>query len=288
MPSPHALADLEQGDILAVSAPPVPQIGAQGVGLLAAPTPSATYVVISQRCDIVRSPSSEPFVLMAPVVEVSEERWWLLRFGIRSARHFALHPTEIGTRKGLAAIDLTRVHQLNKATASRPQVLRQLPAERAWEFADLLGYRFSRRPKPDALEDAVLTPLENGVAGRVMDARTELRSSWPLHTISQALLAVREWRVGMLRLSERVVEITALSDAKTLRELPRGPAPEPRVLEQCIRTTFADVGHGWRVSLNYRLYEELPASEYRGMTPWLSETASLGAPVPQQERLFVP
>jgi hypothetical protein len=118
-----------------------------------APRPSDRLVVITQTCDIVRSPNVEPTV-MAMRAFITENRNILGAAASNSTRNFLLDPD-----RGLV-VDATIVSMIEKpflATLT-PEIGAPDPGTQH-RFGLWLGHRFNRPALPDTVVQAVVIPI---------------------------------------------------------------------------------------------------------------------------------
>jgi hypothetical protein len=118
------------------------------------------YVVITQDCDIVRDPATEPALVVCPLRFVPDADWQKLRSGPTSPREFPFP-----TGRGLPALDghkpvadLRFVTSVDKTALLHPSVQFKQPLsgpQRA-TFGRWVGARYARAPHPDVLERDVL------------------------------------------------------------------------------------------------------------------------------------
>ncbi|MEU5248046.1 hypothetical protein AB0G81_28830 [Streptomyces asoensis] len=124
-------------------------------------SPSGWYVLLSQDCDLVRSPESEPTVLVAPLIVVPRSTWDSLRRSY-SARRFA-YPrdkfTSLKDDEGIA-VELPWTSSVLKGSLQAPGVkaMRPLTGPERREFSLWLAQRTGRIPLPDDVVTRVLDP----------------------------------------------------------------------------------------------------------------------------------
>lgn len=118
------------------------------------------YVVITQDCDIVRFPHTEPCLVVCPVKYVPAEEWQTLASGPRSPRFYPFPDgKKLPQMDGKFPIaDLRFVTSVDKTALLHPsvQVLHPLSAPQRSTFGRWVGSRYARVPHPDNLEKDVL------------------------------------------------------------------------------------------------------------------------------------
>ncbi|MFF7566641.1 hypothetical protein ACFZB4_42630 [Streptomyces pseudovenezuelae] len=124
-------------------------------------SPSGWYVLLSQDCDLVRSPAVEPTVLIAPLMVIPRTSWDGLRRSY-SARSFA-YPrdkfTSLKDDEGVA-VELPWTSSILKGSLQAPGVeaMRPLTGPERREFSLWLAQRTGRLPVPDDVVTRVLDP----------------------------------------------------------------------------------------------------------------------------------
>ncbi|MEC4019386.1 hypothetical protein [Streptomyces sp. H27-D2] len=118
-------------------------------------------MLLSQDCDLVRDPSAEPTVLVAPVVRIGKAKWDELG-RLYSARYFAFPREKFS---GLAddegvAVDLSWTSSVLKGSlqAEGVEALRPLTGPSRREFSVWLSQRTGRVSMPDEIVTGVLDP----------------------------------------------------------------------------------------------------------------------------------
>lgn len=176
------LEDLQQGDVVDVSrlvtlwSPDVPTYPSEVEDVTATEPvqpmdvllPSGRCVVISQDCDLGRSPEVEPFVQLAPLRSVSAEEHRRARPGL-SSRMFAFPDLGDGDELTNVVLDVRSVQSLEKLALMSPHVVRQrcpLDEPSRHDLREWLGRRFGRTPFPDDIQRQVVDRL-TGVLRRV-------------------------------------------------------------------------------------------------------------------------
>jgi hypothetical protein len=168
------LDNLQQGDVLRLSAlPAVVALDGAGVGVEDIDLATGLAVIVSQTCDIVADPRTEPWLLVAPVEAVAEDLYERSWSGRLSPRVFALPPVAdvaypVANLTFVASVDKQLVHQDVVQVVMVPFE----PSDRR-RFREWLGRRLARHAFPDHLEDQVLRPLRRRLAARSTTAQQD-------------------------------------------------------------------------------------------------------------------
>lgn len=132
--------------------------------------------VVSQDCDLRRLPDKEPYVVLAPMSQVSNEDYRTASAGL-SARFFAYPP--INDLKNLV-LDLRAVMSVEKIALTSQYVRRTpcpLDTPTRADLREWLGRRFGRVAYPDEIEDLVVKPIMQAIKRtREKDAHDVFRS----------------------------------------------------------------------------------------------------------------
>ncbi|MHC6591550.1 hypothetical protein [Arthrobacter sp. C152] len=172
------LSTISQGDVISLGAVNIVGVGhsaawnstAQHEGLaeiepgeevwsLSIESDVGWYVVITQDCDIARSPQIEPCLVVCPVKYVPSQDWQALASGPRSPRYFPLPDDKFPGMDGkLPIADLRFLTSVDKTALLHPsvKVLHPLSAPQRANFGRCIGSRYARVPHPDKLEQDVL------------------------------------------------------------------------------------------------------------------------------------
>jgi hypothetical protein len=180
---PTALAalikDLRQGDVLAVAksvrlyspdAPSYPEEveGAPHDGpvmTMETRLPSGLCAIVSQDCDLRRTPDLEPYVIVAPLTEVGEQRWREAADRM-STRFFAYPVIEVHEEHEHLVVDMRVLSSLEKTALLSNHIARipcPLSQPKRGQLLDFLGERFGRKPYPDEIERQVIRPIERAL-----------------------------------------------------------------------------------------------------------------------------
>ena len=169
------------------------------------------YVVVTQDCDIVRDPRTEPCLVVCPVKYVPAEEWQTLASGPGSPRFFPLPDgNKLPRVDGKFPIaDLRFLTSVDKTALLHPsvKVLHPLSAPQRGNFGRWVGSRYARVPHPDNLERDVLPKAATLIrklakqyaAGKTQDPEVRLVG------------AARSWYLGGN--DKRVVYIPMISEA---------------------------------------------------------------------------
>ncbi|MFP5580220.1 MAG: hypothetical protein ACLGIZ_18575 [Acidimicrobiia bacterium] len=291
------LRDLTQGDLLTLGAVSIvgrgstPVLDAAGAKPRAKALWSVTvenelgwYVIVSGACDIVRDPSVEPCIVVAPVTTVSKERYQQLRSGEYSPREFPLPTKEIAeivaaetANDFWPVADLRYVTSVDKSALLSEKVDRRRPltGPQRKQFSAWVGRRFNRPAHSDELETHVL-----GKAGdKISKLAAELsRVGKPSAASPESRLvgAAREWLIGG---TERAIQINVVVDVKssqavglcnmktsTLDEAAINAAA--RKLAQVLTTTLKP-DSGYSITVRPITLDGITAADYLGLEPWL-------------------
>jgi hypothetical protein len=202
---------LEVADPWATGAPPVQSISGLEPG----------WVVLTQRCDLVRSYATEPLVEMARAAPLA---------GMAAASAKANSPRLIAfadaNPDGVWAADLRQRASLPKALLlEQPDLVPAIDGDRARKrFRLRLGQRYWRDPVPDDLVDALQRPLRDAVKGSTARIATLRNFSMLLGQRSPG------GRVLVLAVAEEGRETEAESDWLELMEMLRRRAAEAHAL----------------------------------------------------------
>jgi hypothetical protein len=126
---------------------------------------SGLCAIVSQDCDLARGLNAEPYVMIAPLSELSGTDWEAAS-GRRSTRYFA-YPGVPGHQGRQLALDLRVVQSIEKAALLSPHVRRTpcpLTEPRRGELRTWLGARFGRFAFPNEVVRQVLDPIDTALA----------------------------------------------------------------------------------------------------------------------------
>jgi hypothetical protein len=120
--------------------------------------------IVSQDCDLRRSPQIEPYVLIAPLTAVADETYREAATGM-STRYFA-YPVIAGHEHEQLVLDMRVVSSLEKTALLSTHVERTdcpLSAAKRDALRLWLGDRLGREAFPDDIERQVITPIEKAI-----------------------------------------------------------------------------------------------------------------------------
>lgn len=167
--------------------------------------PSGIWAVITQTCDIRRELELEPFLQLAPLVELGQQAWQAAGDG-RSVRHFA-YPEQVEDLEH-PVLDI-RIVQTIERTALVAQGVEPIALGLTPGFRDRLSIwlatRYARHAFPDRLEDSVLSRLRETIRKYAGDAGNQtgafvacLDGVWVRYddTTVEVLFIVRQDRIA--------------------------------------------------------------------------------------------
>ena len=291
------LRDLTQGDLLTLGAVTIVGRGQTSVVNAAGGKPRSKdiwsvtienelgwYVIVSGACDIVRDPSTEPCIAVAPITTVSKERYQQLRSGEYSPREFPLPARDVARIVGAAdpddfwpVADLRYVTSVDKTALLNDKVdsRRPLTGPQQKRFSTWVGRRYNRPTHSDQLERHVL-----GKAGAKISklAAQFANSAKPKSLPPEVLLvgAAREWLIGG---TERHVKIYVVVDAKSTQAVgmfdatimdfdkARVGAAARKLARVLAATLPADSGYA--ITVEPISLEGISAGAFLALEPWL-------------------
>lgn len=122
---------------------------------------SGLSVIISQGCDLERSPEEEPYVVLAPLTSVPDAPYTEAARG-RSARLFAFPQIEARPDKDSLVADLRMTYSLEKVALLSDHIERfgcPLSDPQRTAFREFLGARYGRPDLPDDIVREIVNPL---------------------------------------------------------------------------------------------------------------------------------
>lgn len=138
------------------------------------PIRSGWGVIVTQTCDIVRDPDTEPYLQVVPLVELADEDAWRGALHGRSGSYFALPRHEQACAN--PGMDAQVCFAVPKAALLHPGVrtlpLSFDPAGRIY-LSTWMARRFARHPFPDPVEETVLKPLRKALVDRHKKPNTQ-------------------------------------------------------------------------------------------------------------------
>ena len=291
------LRDLTQGDLLTLGAVTIVGRGPTPVVSAAGGTPRAKniwsvtienelgwYVIVSGACDIVRAPSIEPCIAVAPITTVTKARYQQLRSGEYSPREFPLPARDVARIIGAAdpdnfwpVADLRYVTSVDKTALLNDKVesRRPLTGPQQKTFSTWVGRRYNRPTHSDQLERHVL-----GKAGDKISklAAQFAKSDKPKSLPPEVLLvgAAREWLLGG---NERHVEINVVVNAKSTQEVGMYDTTNNQIntaqvfaaankLGRVLAATLP-VDQGYAITVKPITLDGIDAGQFFTLEPWL-------------------
>lgn len=127
--------------------------------------PSGLCVIVSQDCDLRRTPDIEPYVIVAPLTEVDETTYREAADGM-STRFFAYPPIDGHEDKQNLVVDMRVLSSLEKTALLSSHIQRTpcpLSEPKREDLLDFLGDRFGRKPFPDEIDRQVIKPIESAL-----------------------------------------------------------------------------------------------------------------------------
>lgn len=149
--------------------------------------------MLSQDCDIVRSPADEPVLVVSPIQLVAEARWAALRGGTYSPRLFP-YPDDEGISQhaqGRPVADIRYVTGVDKTALDHRgvQTLRPLTGPQRARFQRWVARRFARAADGDLVERDV--PAQAG--RRIRSLAGSVLTAQHLTPAMRLVAAVEEW-----------------------------------------------------------------------------------------------
>jgi hypothetical protein len=163
---------------------------------------------VTQGCDIVRDIADEPFLHIAPLIEVTQKEWDLAHEGRYSVRRFS-YPSPIEGHE-LLALDIRVIQTIEKTAlldGSVTPIESKMNDPLRAKLSYWLGRRFARFAFPDDLEENVLSHL-----------RSQIRDKIEAQSPSGALIRSAEGIWIKFGQSPVVKVMIVLNVAKTLKE----------------------------------------------------------------------
>lgn len=297
------LGSLDQGDLISIGA--VNVVGRGGTDALsevsdvtdelATPSPDELwsltmesevgwYVVLSQACDIVRSPEIEPCLAVCPVTLVDQARYELLRSGAASPREFPLPAEKLRAACNVAAgtpfypvADLRWLASVDKTAIAHPrlQTLRPLTPPQQRRLATWVGRRFGRAAHPDAVEEHVLKRAGRVVARAVADSTDVTVGKW---TLQQKL--VRSTEMWLVTSAEKNVTFTLVLTVERAKNAGLFNSADKSIdakaaaaAARALTKDFAAVATGgYGVKIEVTTWDGLSAGEFLDRPEWTWES----------------
>jgi hypothetical protein len=124
-------------------------------------------VIVTQTCDLIRDPKDEPWIQLAPLLDLGEDEWERARTG-KSLNTFAL-PQIPETGIAHAGVHGQISFPIEKAALLHPDlrpVTTPLDSNERLRLSAWLARRWGRHAFPDTTEDLVLGPLRSEITRR--------------------------------------------------------------------------------------------------------------------------
>ncbi len=290
------LRNLTQGDLLTLGAVTIVGRGQTPVVSAAGGKPRAKdlwsvtienelgwYVIVSGSCDIVRDPSVEPCIAVAPITTVSKERYQQLRSGEYSPREFPLPPHDVARIAGAAnpddfwpVADLRYVTSVDKTALLNDKVdsRRPLTGPQQKRFSTWVGRRYNRPAHSDQLEEHVLAKAGAKISKLAAQfANSDKPKSLPPEVLLVG--AAREWLIGG---TERHIEINVVVNAKSTQAVGMYDTTNneinsaqilsaARKLAKVLTMTMRDVEYV--LTVKPITLDGINAAEFFALEPWL-------------------
>lgn len=184
----------------------------EGIWSLTIESDAGWYVIITQDCDIVRMPETEPCLVVCPVKFVSPEHWGNLRYGPGSPREFPLPDHPRIQREGKKAIaDLRFVTSVDKEAVLHKsvEIIHPLTAPQRARFARWAGARYARVPHSDELETRVLPKA----AKTIQDAAKKFAKGDTSNPITRLVGSVDQWYLAG---NDKMIEFIGVTSDSSL------------------------------------------------------------------------
>lgn len=297
------LAGLEQGDLISIGAVNIVGRGSTAMlsevteashsaGQLATPLPDELwsltmdsavgwYVLLSQACDIVRSPEIEPCVVVCPVMLVTKERYAQLRHGAASPREFPLPADKLRAacdasngQEFFPVADLRWLASVDKTAIAHPrlQTLRALTPPQQHRLAMWAARRFGRATHPDPVEQHVLKRAARIVTRALNDSTGVAVGKW---TLQQKLVRSTDaWLVTSAEKNVTFTLILAVELAKNAGLFNRAEGSidsgaAHAAAKALTKDLVATVTGGYGVKLELTTWDALAAADYLDRPEWI-------------------
>jgi len=276
---------LEQGDALRGIAHAEVTLGSLNDGrsdvvaadddLIAIPlaSPTGWHIVLSQDCDIVRTPDEEPTICVAAVVKVGNWPAAALADGYDSRLHALPEVPELLDEQGMRPmVDLATISTVSKAALDKAGIERMKPftEPQRRKFQAWVGHRFGRLPFPDEVSELVLEPAH--------EARARALKSFKRHGVgssaADATLVAGAERWMARQVAETRIEILAVVTTASLSAvglIGTDGLPVTELIEKGLSKLHASTvelmerarpGSGYDIAITTADLETMPAAEY--------------------------
>lgn len=207
---------------------------------------SGLCVIISQDCDLARDPSTEPYVVVAPLAR-ADDRTYALANGVTSVRFFA-YPPVIDLENDRLVVDARVLQSIEKLALLSTHIRRiecPLSGPRRAALSGWLGRRFGRTAFPDEIVTQVLRPIERAIA------QTSARQPFD-RALACVTWAGLRWTPGRPNCSLLLLTDPSLRDDRKVQ------APEIEGLTRAVRRALNDAARAGDYTINANV---LDASE---------------------------
>ena len=240
------------------------------------------YVVLSQDCDIARSPEVEPCIVVCPLEAMPIIEWQSLRSGPYSAREFPFpEHAHISLPGGTAGVANARfVTSVEKQALLAPAYRRAEPltAPLRLRFREWVGRRFAKAPHPDHVDAHVLQPCGHRISRLAKAGRAQVDG----RSRSQMLvLTADDWYIGpgeqliplQLVITAASAQTVGLCDeTSTNFTLPAIEAARKELQSDLNRRIIP--GLDYALTVGVHTLDRLAAETYRSWTPWTWDARS--------------
>ncbi|MCX6415190.1 MAG: hypothetical protein NTU77_11415 [Actinobacteria bacterium] len=234
------------------------------------------YVVLSQDCDIARSPDVEPCILVCPLEAVPQPDWQSLRSGPYSPREFP-YPEQVHMNlpDGTAAVANARFPaSMEKTALLSSMYVRAAPLSAALRlrFREWVARRFGRAPHPDSVSSHVLQPCGHRIAQLARAARARPSGRSRSHML---VLLADEWYVAPGEQLISLQMIITAAGAKSIgfwddnhANFSLAAIEAARIELQADLNRRITPGLGYSLTLEVHTLDRVSADTYRSWSPW--------------------
>lgn len=289
------LRNLRQGDVISLGAVNLVGVGkseawasaahegvtqaepAEGIWALTIESDAGWYVIITQDCDLVRSPDIEPCIVVCPVKYVTPENWTRLRNGPGSPREFPLPDDDRVQREGMQTVaDLRWVTSIDKTALLHPsvEIIHPLNAPQRANFARWVGARYARVPHSDELEEKVLRKAATTIQGHAKKfGKNDLSNP-----ITRLVGAVDSWYIAG---NDKMIDFIAVTSASSLKRgkwwIDASASPNQKALDKAVsaltdklRAGLPD-NSGYVCKVRVTTLDSIRAAEFLSWSEWVIE-----------------
>lgn len=236
------------------------------------------YAIISQDCDIARTPDIEPALVVCPVNYISDAKWAALRAGGTSPREFPLPDgRKLPVKPGYKPIvNLRFVTSIDKTALTDGSVkfLRPLSAPQRARFSSWVGSRYSRAPHPDDLERDVLPRVATLLQKMATDLNPKSRSNPEYRLVD----AAESWYIGgstrrvvfVIFTSESSAKNSGLWDTASLNfDLATVSSATKRLASKMLASLKP--GDGYTIEVQVKTLRGIYAADFLVLSEWVIE-----------------